>query len=118
MPVSVDQADWLSAKLAYGAEAGTALAQVKRVAQMAFVLWRTHPRGLFFGSDTGHLKPLPNKARAGAVDLDRLYDTLDLGAIPFPGTHDTDARLALRAKSPRPATVLALVPSVQTNERV
>ena len=112
------QADWLSAKLAYGAEAGTALAQVKRVAQMAFALWRTHPKGLLFGSDTGHLKPLPTKARAGEVDLDRLYDTLDLGAIPFPGTHDTDARLALRGKSPRPATVLALVPSVQTNERV
>lgn len=112
-------ADWKSAKLAYGAEAGSALGQLKRVAQLAVILYKVHNRGLFFGSDTGNLDPLPQVIDGGAtVDPDKIFETFDQVSFPFPGTLDADARLHLRAKAPRPCTVLAAVPSVGTNERV
>lgn len=111
-------ADWKSAKLSFGAEAGTALGQIKRIAQMALVLYNTHNNGLLFGSDTGNLDSLPRVIRGATVDADAIHDTIDAMAIPFPGTHGTDERLCLRAKAPRPVTVIAAIPSVGTNERV
>lgn len=111
-------ADWKSTKLAYNAQAGTAVAQVKRVGQIAFVLFNCHRAGLRFGSDTGHLDPLPQMIEGAVVDPDTIHDTLDLGAVPFPGTHGTDERFHLRAQAPRPAGVLGSVPSTSTNERV
>jgi hypothetical protein len=111
-------ADWKSAKLSFGAEAGTALGQVKRVAQMALVLYNTHNNGLLFGSDTGNLDSLPRVIDGATVDANTIHSTMDAVAIPFPGTHGSDERLCLRAKAPRPVTVIAAIPSVGTNERV
>lgn len=111
--------DWTSTKLAYAAQAGTALAQMKRTDKIAFVLYKTHNNGLFFGNDTGNLDPLPRVTDAGAtVDADKIFETFDQAAMPFPGLWDPDARIHLRAKSPRPCTVLAVIPTVQTNEKV
>jgi hypothetical protein len=53
-----------------------------------------------------------------SVDPDYIYQAADLLAMPVPNRWATDPRLTVVAKSPRPATVLALVPSVATNERV
>lgn len=112
------RADYKSSKLAYAAEAGTPLTQKKRVPQLGLVLYRTHNNGLFFGNDTGRLDPLPRKSDEGAeVDSDRIFDTLDLPAVAFPGGWNADSRLCLRGKSPRPVTVLAAVPTVNTNEK-
>lgn len=112
-------ADWKSTKLAYAAEAGTALAQMKRTDKIGFVLYQTHNRGLFYGSDSGHLDPLPRSIDAGGVvDPDKIFEMFDKVAMAFPGLWDTNSRIHLRAKSPRPCTVLAAVPTVQTNERV
>lgn len=112
-------ADWKSTKLAYAAEAGTALAQMKTSDKIAFVLWRAHNAGLFFGNDTGHLDPMPRKTDNGAVvDSRKVFDTFDQTAMPFPGLWSTDSRIVLRAKAPRPMTVLAAVPSVQTTEKI
>lgn len=112
-------ADWKSTKLSYAAEAGTPLAQMKRTDKIAFVLYKTHNNGLFFGSDTGHLDPLPRVSDGGAaVDDDKVFETFDDVAMPFPGLWDTDSRIHLRAKSPRPCTVLAVVPTVMTNDKI
>ena len=112
-------ADWKSTKLAYAAEAGTALAQMKRTDKIGFVLYKTHNNGLFYGSDSGHLDPLPRNIDAGGVvDPDKIFEMFDKVAMAFPGLWDTNSRIHLRAKSPRPCTVLAAVPTVQTNERV
>jgi hypothetical protein len=112
-------ADWKSTKLAFGAEAGTALAQMKRTDKIAFVLYQTHNNALQFGNDTGELNPLPRNWDEGAlVDSDKIYATLDKHAIPFPGLWDSDSRIFVRAKAPRPATILALVPTVGTNDKV
>jgi hypothetical protein len=111
-------ATWKSTKLSYGAEAGTALNQVKRPAQIGFVLYKTHNRGIEFGSDTGRLDPLPKMIEGAVVDPDQIFETFDQIAVSMESTHNPDARIFLRAKAPRPCTVLAAVPSVQTNERV
>lgn len=111
-------ADWKSTKLAYAAEAGTALAQMKRTDKIAFILHKTHNNGLYFGSDTGNLDPLPRVIDGAVVDSDKIHETFDQVAMPFPGLWDTDSRIHLRAKSPRPCTVLAAIPTVQTNEKV
>ena len=112
-------ATWKSTKLAYAAEAGTALAQMKRTDKIGLILYRTHNNGIFFGNDTGKLDALPRTIDAGAtVDSDKIFDTLDQVAMPFPGLWSSDSRIVLRGKSPRPVTVLAAIPTVSTNEKI
>lgn len=109
---------WKSTKLAYAAEQGTALAQMKRTDKIGFVLHQTHNRGIYFGNDTGKLDPLPRNIDQGAtVDNDKIFDHLDQFAMPFPGLWNTDSRIVIRGRAPRPATVLAAVPTVATNEK-
>ena len=91
------QADFRSGKLAYGAQAGTALAQMKRVAQSALVLFNTHARSLYIGDDTGALDPLPRVIDGETIDQDHIFPTLDKVASPTPGPHKTDPRLHIRA---------------------
>lgn len=111
-------ADYTSTKLAYAAQLGTALSQLKRNDKIGFVLYKTHNNGLFFGNDTGTLDPLPRMSDNGAqVDQDKIFETFDQAMMPFPGLWDTDSRIHLRAKAPRPCTVLAAVPSQTTNEQ-
>lgn len=114
------KADWLSTKLAYGAEAGTALTQMKRTDKIGFVLYKTHNNALLFGNDTGTgLDPLPRvNDEGGVVDQDQIFQTHDTHAIAFPGLWDEDSRICLTAVAPRPANILALVPTINTNEKV
>jgi hypothetical protein len=112
-------ADWKSTKLAYAAEAGSALAQMKRTDKIGFILYQAHNRGLKFGSDTGRLNAMPQKIDGGAVvDPDKIFAAFDKVAMAFPGLWDTDSRIHLRGQAPRPMTVLAAIPTVQTNEKV
>jgi hypothetical protein len=111
-------ADWKSAKLAYAAQMGTALNQVKTAYQVGFILYKTHPRALQFGSDSGNLDRLPEIINAGdPVDADKIFETFDQVAFSANSAYDTDARLYLRAKAPRPCTALAATISVKTNEK-
>jgi hypothetical protein len=111
------RARWRSSKLAYAAEMGTALAQQKRAPQLALSLYRTHNAAIRFGSDTGRLDPLPRNIAGAAVDADAIFDTLDKVAVPMPSTWHPDTRLVIEARAPRPATVLAAIPTVVTHER-
>lgn len=113
-------AAWKSTKMAYAAQFGTALTMKKRVPQIGLVLYKTHNRGLYTGSDTGEAKvqPLPRVLDKGAsVDPDKIYQTLDQAPFASPGSWDADARVTLRAKAPRPVTVLGIVPIVETHEK-
>jgi hypothetical protein len=113
------RADWQSTKLAYSAQFGTPLAQVKRVNQIAFILANVHNNGLFFGRDFDHLDALPRLSDHGAAaDADRIFEAFDRAAVSFPGSFNTDVRICLRAKAPRPVTVMAAVPTIQVNEKV
>lgn len=109
---------WVSSKLAYAAELGSALGQIKRVPQAALILYKTHQHSLSYGArDTGNLDKLPGRINGGVVDPDTIHLTLDNVAVPVPATYETDPRLILRARAPRPATILAVVPTVSTNEK-
>lgn len=108
---------WKSTKLAYAAEMGTALSQMKTVPGLALSVWRCHNNGLFFGTDSGALDPLPRMVEEEEVDPDRIFDTLDMVEVSMPRKWHPDIRLVLKAKAPRPATVLAAIPKIVTNER-
>jgi hypothetical protein len=111
------QADYRSTKLAYGAQGPTAMSMMKRVAKLALILDRTHNNALFVGSDTGYLDPMPRVVDEGAtVDADKIFESFDKIAFPFSGELDEDSRLHIRGKSPRPATIMAALPYVTTNE--
>jgi hypothetical protein len=110
--------DYETTKLAYAAALGTALTQKKRVDHIGFILFKTHINALRFGSDEDHLDPLPRMLDEGAqVDEDKIFDTFDTDSFPFPGEINTDARIWLKARAPRPCTILAAVPSIETSDK-
>lgn len=112
------RADFKTTKLAYGARGSTAMTMMKRVDRLALILHQTHNNALFCGSDTGHLDPMPRVTNEGAsVDADAIYEDFDRFSFPFNGEWDEDSRVHIRAKAPRPATIMAALPNVNTNER-
>jgi hypothetical protein len=106
---------WKSLKLAYGAAKGTAINQPKKAANMGLVLDRTADC-IIFGDRPGELKKLV-KASAPAM----------MGGAPryfsgeayenFDGTFDPDPRIIIATVNPGPATIKALIPNIQINER-
>lgn len=111
------RADFKSTKLAYGAQGSTAMTMKKRIDRLALVLHQTHNNALFVGSDTGHLDPMPRVTDEGAtVDANKIYAEYDKFGFPFNGEWDEDSRLYIRGKAPRPATIMAALPRVTTNE--
>jgi hypothetical protein len=107
-----------SSKLAYAAQAGTALMQKKRAVQLGLLLADTHYQGLEIGQDFDTMDPLPAVEENTATDANTVWEAFDAPMIPIPGRWQTDARLCLRATAPRPATVIAAAIDVQTYEKV
>jgi hypothetical protein len=105
-----------SAKLAYGAQAGTALMQKKIIEQGGVILKDTHAQGLQIGRDFDYMDDLPLTRAGATVDTDSII-SVDEQMTAFPGTWDTDSRLCLRAESPRPCTVLGVVLGIKESDR-
>lgn len=105
-----------SAKLAYGAQAGTALVQKKRIESVGVVLKNTHAQGLRYGRDFENLDDLPLNRDGADVDADSIISTADDQMTGFPGEWSTDSRLCLEAASPRPCTILGVVLGLATSE--
>lgn len=108
-------AEFLSAKLAYAAQGGTALTQPKRVVALGLVLADTHPQGLQYGPSSTRLDNLP-RIEGGALQSTSsgIYTAYDERAFPLSGNYDTDSRLYLKASAPRPATILGAVVTIDT----
>ena len=111
-------AQYQSSKLAYGARAGTALAQKKKITQLALILRNTHIGGLKFGRDFTHLHSINRQVKGRSVTADTMLASYDHDALGFGDTYDTDSRLCLQAAAPRPATVLACVIGAELHEKV
>ena len=107
-----------SAKLAYFAQAGTALTQKKKVNYLGVVGADLHARGLQFGPSTANLDYLPVMEAMKRTSTDAVRTAYDHEPIPFEGSWDTDSRVVLLAQAPRPATVLGLIIQVDTKEKV
>ena len=110
-------ADFLSSKLAYAAGMGTALTQVKRVIQAGFIGKDLHAQGIKAGPSFDELYDLPSSKDHQIVDPDTVHAEYDMPTFPFGGHWDSDSRLAIRASAPRPATLLAAVVGIQTNDK-
>ncbi len=107
-----------STKLAYAAQGGTALTQVKRVNNLGVILASTHIGGLQYGMDFDNMDDLPLVEDGQTMSTDFIYPSYDKKSFEFPGDFDTDSRLCLQSASPRPCTVLAAVVGLETNERL
>lgn len=110
------EARFKSAKLAYAAAGGTALTKVKTFSAVGLILANTHMAGLQYGQSFDCLEDLPKLGpNDERLDKNHIYDELDMPDMEVDHEWSTDTRLCLRAKSPRPCTVLAAVIDVHTN---
>ena len=110
-------APFYSAKLAYGAQLGTALTQKKKIDHLGLILFDAHHQGLKMGSSFTELDDMPAMVQEAEIEADTVFDEYDEPAIAVPGTWDTDSRLCLLAQAPRPVKVGAVIVSITTNEK-
>lgn len=109
---------WKAAKLSYAAQLGTALTQMKDVSGLAMVLHRTHARALKYGPDFDHMDRMPSMEAGKVVDPDSIWEDYDKVSFEFPGEFSSDPRICLQALAPRCATIMALVPTISTSEKI
>ncbi|WP_323994704.1 phage tail protein [Aeromonas hydrophila] len=110
-------APYRSSKLAYSAGMGTALTQRKKVSRVGLILNNTHAQGLMIGPDFDTMDDMPREENGEFVPDGKIWDQYDKDAIEFPGYWDTDSRMCLMAKAPRPVTVLAAIIGIETNDK-
>lgn len=91
------------------AKLGQTLEKHKNIDHISSILYNTHAQGLWVGPDFTTMDNLALVQEGAAVDETSTYATFDHDAQEFPGTWDVDARLCMKAKAPRPCTVLAVV---------
>lgn len=110
--------DWRykSAKLAYGAERGTALLMTKRLSRIGLVCENMHPDAISYGQDFTTVYKMPRMEGGKAISSTAIQATYDEQTFPFGGSWDTDSRLCLKGSAPLPATINAIVMQVETNE--
>lgn len=108
-----------SAKLAYGAQKGTAVMQKKKVEGLGILLENTHRSALKIGSSFSKLFNFILKSDSGQAltDATAVKAVHDDVAQPFDGNWDTDSRVHLTIQPGHPATLLGLLIPVDTNER-
>lgn len=107
-------AEYQSARLAYGAQGGTALLQKKIINDFGMLVSDYVRSGIYYGRDFDHLYPLPIH-KDGTMPDDVNNDVVsDEGSFVFNGAWDTDSRICMKIHWP--ANVLGLVFTVTTNE--
>jgi hypothetical protein len=110
-------APFMSAKLAYAAQLGSALTQRKRIDHVGLVLFDAGSQGLAFGQRFDALDSLPLVEAGAATPAATTWSEYDEPMIETPGSWQTDARLCLLAQAPNPCTVGGVVIGIATNER-
>ncbi|TCL70651.1 hypothetical protein [Rhizobium sp. BK251] len=115
------RARYKSARLAYGAQGGTAMLQKKTVDNLGLILTDFVRAGIRYGKafDDPYraLDRLPMHADGKEQPAIVLSDIRDEEAFPFPGEWDTDSRVCIECSSPYTMTALGLVMGINTNER-
>lgn len=119
-----------SAKLAYGAQKGTALTQPKLVDSIGLVLLDTHPDALRVGrefADESDMDQLPRlnsdlsdvdpEAVSSGTQLATMSRAGEQSQFPFPGEWNTDSRVHIYARPGYSACLCSLVMGIDTAER-
>lgn len=134
-------AQFVSTKLAYGAQLGTAVNRMKRVDHIGMVLAYTHYQGIQYGSYVANptiasggmsagfssgfqtnqtwngpepLSDMPQVENGVTTPIDTVWIEYDKVPMEFNGTYSADSRIVLQAASPRPATVVGLTLDIST----
>jgi hypothetical protein len=110
-------APFMSAKLAYAAQLGSALTQKKRIDHLGLVLYDANYQGLQFGQRLDVLDNMPLYEAGQATPAATTWSEYDEPMIEVPGSWNTDARLCLLAQAPNPVTVGAVVIGLDTREK-
>ena len=108
-------APFMSAKLSYAAEGGTAINQRKKLDHVGLLLLNTSSQGLTMGQRMDLLDPLPPIDQDTATPAGTIWDQYDQQMQEAPGQWDTDARLCMLGAAPYPVTVNGVVIAVTTN---
>jgi hypothetical protein len=110
-------APFMSAKLAYAAQLGSALTQRKRIDHLGLVLYDANCQGIQFGQRFDVLDNLPLFEAGARTPAATTWSEYDEPMIEVPGSWQTDARLCLLAQAPNPCTVGGVVIGLATNEK-
>lgn len=110
-------APFMSAKLAYGAQMGSALTQKKKIPRVGLVLFDTAKDALQTGQSFDALEPMPAIESAQLVPDGMVWSEYDEPMVTIGSDWDTDARLCLLAQAPNPCTVGAVVIGMLSTER-
>lgn len=105
-------------KLAYLAEAGTALNQKKKINYLGLILSDTHKYGIRYGQDFDNMDSLPETEDEKLVDDNHVHSVYDHDMMEFDGMWSTDSRICLESNAPRPCTCLAAVVGMQVSEKL
>lgn len=108
---------WKSTKL--GAQTSpilTPLTQTKHVSHLGLIAKWLHPKGLRYGPDFDNMNDLPEIEGGKPVAANTVRTSYDEPEIEFPSIWDTDLRLCLEAKAPRPVTLLAAVSDIEIGD--
>ena len=106
-----------SAKLAYGAEGGTAMLQNKRIGTVGILAADIMPRGVQIGHDFTNMYDMPIDVYQ-QIDQDTVQATLDELAFPFSGEWNTDSRVCMKGSAPYPCTLLGLVIGIEARDNL
>jgi hypothetical protein len=110
-------APFMSSKLAYGAQLGSAMTQRKRIDHLSLVLYDANYQGLQFGQRLDVLDNMPLVEAAQVTTAGTTWSEYDEPMVEVPGSWNTDARLCLLAQAPNPCTVGGVVIGMTTNEK-
>lgn len=112
-------AEFLSVKLAYAAQLGTAIGALKQVRRAAPILSNSVLDGIRIGKDATNTDTLPPYYNGAARTTGQFFTHYDEETLVIPGEWDADSRVYLKASSHYgPVTVQALVVDVETREGV
>jgi hypothetical protein len=109
-------APFQSAKLAYGAQLGTALNQRKKLDHVGLVMFDTSYQGVKYGTRFDVLDDLPLVEGGTVTPTGTVWAEYDEPMVELSGEWNTDSRLCLLAQAPSPCTIGAVVAGMATNE--
>lgn len=110
-------APFMSAKLAYAAQLGSALTMKKKIDHVGLVMYDTFFQGLQQGQRFDVLDELPQMEADQPVADGTVWPEFDAPMVELPGEWNTDARICLVAQAPNPCMIGAAVIAMQTNEK-
>ena len=109
--------EFLSVKLAYAANIGTALAQLKIVRRLGLVLSRSCLDGVRVGRDATNTEGLPEIVNGAVRTTSQFFTHFDDGMFPIAGDWDADARFYVACDSQSgPCTVQAVIMDIETRD--